>query len=98
MYDLNNDFSSPIESKDRRNTYSGTFKARVVCEFINKKRSLKELAEFYNVHPNQIKNWKSQLLKGASYVLDDKRTSRYQPEKLRKRPVTQGNEPYGKSS
>ncbi|MDA8123746.1 MAG: transposase [Deltaproteobacteria bacterium] len=56
-----------------RKTYDGLFKARIVCEWINGKRSLKELAEFYNVHPNQIKNWKSTLLKNANFVLNDRR-------------------------
>lgn len=83
MPPLMHDFSIPLETKERRNTYSGSFKAQIVSEFINKKKPLKELADYYNVHPNQIKNWKSQLLKGACFVLDDKRTSRTHPVKLR---------------
>jgi transposase-like protein len=57
----------------RRRVYSGTFKAKVVCELIKGNKSLNELAEQYQVHPNQIKNWKSILLKNASTILEDKR-------------------------
>jgi transposase-like protein len=57
----------------KRKIYSGSFKAKVVIESLKGKKSLNELADQYNVHPNQIKNWKSILLKQASYVLEDKR-------------------------
>jgi len=64
---------SQLSTKGKRQTYSGSFKAKVVIEWINHKRSLNELAEHYSIHPNQIKNWKSLLLKEAKYVLEDKR-------------------------
>ena len=57
----------------RRKVYSGSFKAKVVCELLKGDKSLNELAEQYQVHPNQIKNWKSILLKNASTILEDKR-------------------------
>jgi transposase len=57
----------------RRKIYSGSFKAEVVIELLKGKKSLKELSDQYQVHPNQIKNWKSILLKQARYVLEDKR-------------------------
>ncbi len=61
---------------NKRKTYSGLFKAKLVCEWIEGKRSLTEIAEEYQVHPNQIKNWKSILLKRAHIVLSDKRQKR----------------------
>jgi transposase len=88
--------SAPVELKRKRNTYSGLYKAKVVYELINGKRTLKELSEQYNVHPNQIKNWKSLLLKEASGVLDDKRRRRSQAEKLW-RPTSTMASKYGKS-
>ncbi len=57
----------------KRKTYAGTFKAMVVTELICGKKSLTELAARYNLHPNQIKNWKSELLKQASTIFEDKR-------------------------
>ena len=64
------------DMKTKRKTYEGLFKARVVSEWINGRRSLDELANQYSIHPNQIKNWKSLLMKGAGQVLDDKRRSK----------------------
>jgi hypothetical protein len=58
---------------NRRRIYEGAFKARVVTEYLAGKSSLAELAEKYDLHPNQIKNWKSLLLKRARYVLEDGR-------------------------
>ncbi len=68
--------SKGTETAGKRNTYSGAFKAKVVSEFINRKRRLKELAEHYQLHPNQIKNWKSILLKRAGDILEDKRRNK----------------------
>ncbi len=64
----------------RRKNYNGTFKANVVLELIRDNKSLPELAAKYDLHPNQIKNWKSILLKQAPYILADKRRSRRQDE------------------
>jgi transposase len=61
------------EIKGKRQSYSGSFKAQIVSEWINRKRTLSELSEYYHVHPNQIKNWKSLLLREAKHVLEDKR-------------------------
>ncbi|MFA5180118.1 MAG: transposase [Syntrophales bacterium] len=63
----------PLAIKGKRQSYSGSFKAQVVYEWINRKKTLYELAEYYHVHPNQIKNWKSLLLREAKHVLEDKR-------------------------
>ena len=57
----------------KRKTYTGEFKAQVVTEFIHGKTDLDTLSEKYNVHPNQIKNWKSILFKRAHIIFNDKR-------------------------
>lgn len=56
-----------------RKTYSGEFKANIVRSWINGEKTLLELAAENNLHPNQIKNWKSQLMKRAEKVLEDRR-------------------------
>jgi transposase-like protein len=61
---------------ERRKTSTGSFKFRVVLELLKGKKTLVELAEEYQVHPNQIKNWKSLLLKRGSDILEDKRRSK----------------------
>jgi transposase-like protein len=72
----NHSSSVSMDIKMKRKTYDGLFKARLVTEWINGGKNLIELAEQHSVHPNQIKNWKSLLLKGASQVLDDRRRSK----------------------
>jgi transposase-like protein len=57
----------------KRKTYSGVFKAKVVIEFLGGKTGLEELAEKYQVHPNQIKNWKTILFKRAHLIFVDRR-------------------------
>jgi len=57
----------------KRKTYSGSFKARVISELILGRKELNELANYYEIHPNQIKNWKSLLLKRAHLIFDDRR-------------------------
>jgi len=57
--------SKGVDATGKRNTSGSAFKAKVVSEFINRKRKrrLKELAEHYQLHLNQIKNWKSDFVK-----------------------------------
>jgi transposase-like protein len=57
----------------KRKTYTSEFKARVVLEYIDGRKSLIELANLYDVHPNQIKNWKSYFMKQAISVFEDRR-------------------------
>jgi transposase len=57
----------------KRRTYSGEFKAEVVREFLKGRMSLQELADLYEIHPNQIKNWRTLLIKRAPLIFDDKR-------------------------
>jgi transposase len=58
----------------KRKRYTGMFKAKVVAEYIKGSKSLDEIADEHQVHPNQIKNWKTLLFKRAHEVLDDRRS------------------------
>ena len=53
--------------RPRRN-HSPAFKAKVALAAIKGERTLSELAEQFDVHPNQITQWRTQLLEGASGV------------------------------
>jgi transposase len=57
----------------KRKTYSGSFKAKVISDLILKKKELSDLAIDYQIHPNQIKNWRTLLFKRAHIILDDRR-------------------------
>ena len=53
--------------RKRRNHLPG-FKAKVALAAIKNEKTLAELAEQFDVHPNQISEWKKQLLKQADSV------------------------------
>ena len=53
--------------RTRRNHAPG-FKAKVALAAIKGDKTLAELAEHFEVHPNQISEWKQQLLERASEV------------------------------
>jgi transposase len=50
--------------RPRRN-HSAAFKAKVALAGLKGDKTLVELAEKYDVHGNQITQWKTQLLEGA---------------------------------
>lgn len=64
------------EVMKKRKIYSGSFKAKIVLELIQGKRGLLELADQYQLNPNQIKNWKSIFLRRAGDILEDGRRKR----------------------
>ena len=53
--------------RPRRN-HSAAFKAKVALAAVRGERTLAELASQFDVHPNQITQWKTQLLDRASEV------------------------------
>jgi transposase-like protein len=49
-------------SKRPRRNHAPAFKAKVALEALKGDQTIVELAERYQVHPNQITTWKKQLL------------------------------------
>src|ERR1700743_753059 len=56
-----------MNRRPRRN-HTPAFKAKVALAAIKGDRTLAQLAEQFDVHPNQITSWKAQLEEGASDV------------------------------
>ena len=53
--------------RPRRN-HSPAFKAKAAVSAIKGEKTLIELAQEFDVHPNQIKQWRDQLLEAATGV------------------------------
>jgi transposase len=57
-------------SKRTRRNFSPEFKAKVAIEAVREQHTLSELAAKYNIHPNQISEWKKQLLSSSASVFE----------------------------
>jgi transposase len=86
-------------SKRPRRNHSPAFKAKVALAAVKGEKTLAELAQQFAVHPNQITQWKAQLLDGAAGVFGSEKAGSTSPpvdvktlhakigELTRKRPV-----------
>lgn len=57
-----------------RRGFLAEFKAKVALEAIRGERTISELAMKYQLHPNQITQWKRQAIDKLAKVFDDKAT------------------------
>ena len=57
--------------KRPRRNHSPAFKAKVALAAIRGDRTLAELAEHFEVHPNQITQWKTLMLERAASVFGE---------------------------
>ena len=55
-------------TKRTRRNHSPAFKAKVAVAAVKGEKTLAELAQQFDVHPNQITTWRGQLLEGAAGV------------------------------
>ena len=69
-------------TKRTRRNHSPAFKAKVALAAVKGEKTLAELAQQFDVHPNQITTWRGQLMEGAAGVFG--RLTR-EPRKLRAR-------------
>ena len=53
-----------------RRTHNPAFKAKVALAALREDRTLAQLCEQFELHPNQISEWKKQLLERAAEVFD----------------------------
>ena len=55
-------------SRRPRRNHTPAFKAKVALAAIKGEKTLADLAQQFDVHPNQITHWKAQLQEGAAGV------------------------------
>src|SRR6266536_2596221 len=55
-------------SRRARRNHTPAFKAKVALAAISGQSTVAELAQHFDVHPNQITQWKAQLQEGAAGV------------------------------
>ena len=54
------------KTKRPRRNHTPAFKAKVALAAVRGDKTLAELAQQFDIHPNQITQWKAQLLDGAA--------------------------------
>ena len=66
-------------TKRTRRTHSPSLKAKVALAAIKGERTIAQLADQFDVHPNQITTWKGQLEGGAADVFGAGQGARQAP-------------------
>ena len=55
-----------------RKKYSAEFKAKIAIEALRETKTLAQLATEYGVHPNQIRDWKNELVGNSKQLFEGK--------------------------
>ncbi len=63
-----------MEKRNKRK-FTAEFKVKVVIEALKERTTLEELARKYELHPNQIGNWKKEFLSKAASVFGSGNTN-----------------------
>jgi transposase-like protein len=69
----------------QKKRYTAAFKSKVALEAIKGQRTISEIASEYEVHPNQVSQWKRQLRDGLENVFTDPHRSGRSEEKEKDR-------------
>ena len=60
--------------RNERKSYPAAFKAKVALEAIKGQRTINEIASAFEVHPNQVTQWKKQAVSQLSEIFSNGRT------------------------
>jgi transposase len=67
--------------KTNRRKHSPAFKAKVAMEALRGEKTIAELAGQYEIHPNQILQWKKTLAEEAACIFEKGQSKKPQDEK-----------------
>jgi transposase len=62
-------------TRRKRRNHTPSFKAKVALAAVKGDKTVTELAQQFDVHPNQIQDWKRRLLDQADAVFEGKATA-----------------------
>lgn len=65
-----------------KKSYDSKFKSRVALEALRGELTVAEIAGKYQVHPNQVQQWKKKLMEGASEIFQSKESKPYTEDDL----------------
>lgn len=74
---------TPKAPRRARRPFDDAFKVKVVLDALKESMTLNELASKYEVHVNQIRQWKAQFLENAGAAFGGNKTDRRELEELR---------------
>jgi transposase len=77
-------------SRGPRSNHTAVFKAKVALAAVKGETTLAELSEQFDIHANQITQWKSQLLEGAAGAFGEARAEQAAPVDLKALPAKIG--------
>lgn len=66
--------------KRKRRKFSTAFKVKVAVEALKERQTLSELAERFELHANQISQWKREFLDNADKAFAEKSSKKEDPE------------------
>ena len=67
----------------KRRKHSAQFKFKTALAAVKEQRTINEIASEYNLHPNQVSNWKKQLMTEGPVVFNSNTVRRLQEQEER---------------
>lgn len=68
----------------KRRRFRSEFKAQIALEAIRGRKTINEIASEHEIHPNQIIQWKKQLLESASEIFSKGKSTKNKSEEALK--------------
>ena len=69
-------------ARKNRRVHDEAFKVKVVLESLKEEKTLAELSSKYEIHANQISQWRKQFLQNATRVFSGNKSEQEQIQKL----------------